>query len=138
MLAKLINQLWLFFCLSMREEEMIQFSNEIESHPSILLGQLQGEQIRIFKYFRGLKSTYYFVSWVFLVFLRKLSQSLRKDMREYFCSVIFPSASFRGIFHQIFAEIKCKTPPLRTIIEGLFARITAKTYRLLHSRQSFA
>ena len=65
MLAKLINQLWLVFCLSMREEEMIQFSNEIESHPSILLGQLQGEQIRIFKYFRGLKSTYYFVSWFF-------------------------------------------------------------------------
>ena len=100
MLAKLINQLWLVFCLSMREEEMIQFSNEIESHPSILLGQLQGEQIRIFKYFRGLKSTYCFVSWVFLDFLRKLSQSLRKDKREYFCSVIFPNTSFRGIFHQ--------------------------------------
>ncbi|KXT63027.1 hypothetical protein STRDD04_01957 [Streptococcus sp. DD04] len=46
----------------MREEEMIQFSNEIESYPSILLGQLQGEQILIFKSFRGLKSTYYFVS----------------------------------------------------------------------------
>jgi len=62
MLAKLINQFWLVFCLSIREEEMIQFSNEIESYPSILLGQLQDEQILIFKYFRGLKSSYYFVS----------------------------------------------------------------------------
>lgn len=44
------------------KSDILQFAEEIDTHPSIVLGRLQNEGILSFDRFRELKTNYYFVS----------------------------------------------------------------------------
>mgnify|MGYP000987719271 CR=1 FL=1 len=44
------------------KSDILRFSEEIDIHPSIILGRLQKEQYLGYEQFRELKENYYFVS----------------------------------------------------------------------------
>ena len=67
-LAQLIYEKLLLLRLKMRlllneaAQDILRFSEEIDIHPSIVLGRLQNEGILSFDRYRELKENYYFVS----------------------------------------------------------------------------